>query len=132
MRLIAITLLVFILTLAGAVADEADAERYTIRDGVIGRQMVTILLDRMTGRTWMLKKIGTEVVWEELTLGPRPAKESLDPTSNVDPSDVLERLDWSIEPQSPLLPSVSPEFLAKDLPNSESPEGPFKASPEPE
>ena len=138
MRLFAITLLVFVLTLGGAVADEADAERYTIRDGVIGPQMVTILLDRITGRTWMLKKIGTEVVWEELALGPRPAKESLDPTSspakesldptanpakgsldptsNGDPSDILGRLDWSHEPQSPLLPSVSPEYLANDLP----------------
>ncbi len=141
MRLITITLLAFALTLGDAVADEADAERYTIRDGVIGPQVVTILLDRMTGRTWMLKKIGTEVVWEGLTLGPRPAKESLDPISNpvkesldppsnVDPPDIVGRLDWSVEPQSPLLPSVSPEYLANDLPNSESPEGPFKAWPE--
>ena len=85
MRLIAITLLVFVLTLGSAVADEADAERFTIRDGVIGRQVVTILLDRMTGRTWMLKEISTEVVWEELTAGPRPAKEVLDPPA-LDPA----------------------------------------------
>ena len=40
MRLIAITLLVFALTLSDAVADEADAERYAIRDGVIGPQVI--------------------------------------------------------------------------------------------
>ena len=142
MRLIAVTLLVFVLTLGGVMADEADTERYAIRDGVIGPQVVTILLDRMTGRTWMLKKIGAEVVWEELTLGHRPAKEfldprsldppSLDPPSNVDRSDISGRLDWSVEPQSPLLPRVSPEYLARDLPDSDSRKGPFKSWPEPE
>ena len=96
MRLITITLLVFALTLGGAVADEADAERYTIRDGVIGRQMVTILLDRMTGRTWMLKKIGAEVVWEELTLGGRP--------KNLSIRSLIRSKNLSIRPLMSILP----------------------------
>lgn len=75
----------FVMLIAPAAGQDAPAERYEIRQATIGGIAdaapleVTVLLDRETGRTWMLAAIDGRPKWLPLPFNPQVPDNVLPP-----------------------------------------------------